>query len=215
MSNLSILSFLDDPFIAGYSLRSIFEYWWLGLIILIILIVAALALVATYFLLSWLFGRMRFKEGDKESLAEYCALRRAKKDELEGKDKDAIKELKRAKKAERKEFYRNANRPVRNVIRWKKMRVWLIPVVCVSALLLAGVSSFLPSTAFQNLLTTLKGSHVDIIDTEASRAAAAEAENNVVSIQEEGTVLLKNNGALPINLEQNKKVPMVHSRAGT
>ena len=189
MLKLFILeSFLDKPIVAGYSLRSIFEYWWIGLIILI---VAAIAIVATWFLLAMLFGRMKFKEGDQESLDNY----------------------KNAPKEEKKEVAKQANRPVKNVITWGKIAPWFIPVVCVFALLVAAASSFLPSTAFENLMTTLSGSHVTIVDTETSRAAAAEAEKNVVSIQEEGTVLLKNNGALPINLEQNKKVNIFGSCA--
>ncbi len=183
MLNLPILeSFFDKPIIAGYSLRSIFEYWWIGLIILI---VAAVALVGTYFLLAWLFGRMRFKDGDKEALKNY----------------------KEAPRAEKKAVVEGSSRPVKNVVLWRRMAGWLIPVVVVVAIVGAAAASFLPSTAFQNLLVTMSGSHVDIIDTETSRQAAAEAEKNVVTIQEEGTVLLKNrNHALPINLEQNKKV---------
>ena len=189
MLNLFILeSFLDKPFIAGYSLRSIFEYWWLGLIILI---VAAVGIVATYFLLSWLFGRMRFQEGDQEALDKY---RKA-----DSKDKRAVA--------------RETKGPAKNVITWRRMAPWFIPTVAVSALIIAAASSFLPSNAFQNLLVTLSGSSVTIVDTETSRAAAAEAEKNVVSIQEEGTVLLKNNGTLPLNLSQNKKVNIFGSCA--
>ena len=64
-SPLILESFFDKPIVAGYSLHSIFEYWWVGLIILI---VAAVGLVATYFLLAWLFGRMKYKDGDKETV---------------------------------------------------------------------------------------------------------------------------------------------------
>ena len=190
MLNLFILeSFLDKPIIAGYSLRSIFEYWWLGLIVLI---VAAVAAVATWFLLAMLFGRMRFQDGDQETLDNY----------------------KQASKEEKADVFANANKPVKNVIRWRKMVPWFIPVIVVGALILSAASSFLPSTAFQNLLVTMSGSHVEIIDTETSRQAAAEAEKNVVTIQEEGTVLLKNrNHALPLNLEQNKKVNIFGSCA--
>ena len=128
MLNLFILeSFLDKPIVAGYSLRQIFEYWWLGLIILI---VAAVALVATYFLLAWLFGRMKFQDGDKEKLAEY----------------------KQAPKEEKKAVKEGASKPVKNVITWRKMAPWLIPVVCVGALILSAAASFLPSATFSNLL---------------------------------------------------------------
>ena len=190
MLKLFILeSFFDKPIVAGYSLRAIFEYWWLGLIILI---VAAVAVVGTWFLLAMLFGRMKFKEGDPEALKKYSD----------------------APRAEKKEVAKETQGPAKNVIKWRRMMPWFIPVVCVGALLIAAASSFLPSTAFQNLLTTMGGSHVDIIDTETSRQAAAEAEKNVVTIQEEGTVLLKNRkNALPLNLEQNKKVNIFGSCA--
>ena len=182
-------SFLDDPIIAGYSLKSIFEYWWLGLIIII---VAALGIVATYFLLHWLFGKMKFKDGDNEALQKY---------------KDAPKEEKKAVAAQ-------TTGPAKNVIRWKRMKPWFIPTVCVSALILGAAASFLPSAAFSNLIFTLKGSHVDIIDTETSRQAAAEAEANVATIEEEGLVLLKNTDkALPLAGEENKKVNIFGSCA--
>ena len=190
MQILPILeSFLDKPFIAGYSLRSIFEYWWLGLIILI---VAAVALVGTYFLLNWLFGRMKFQDPDKEALNNY----------------------KQAPRSEKKAVAKSTQGPAKNVITWKRMAPWLIPVVCVSALILSAAASFLPSNAFQNLLTTASGSYVPTYNSPSALEAAAEAENNVVTIQEEGTVLLKNrNHTLPINLEQNKKVNIFGSCA--
>ena len=154
-------SFIDKPIVAGYSLRSIFEYWWIGLIVLV---VAAIAAVATYVLLVWVFGRMKFKDGDKEKLNQY----------------------KEAQKEEKKTIAKETKGPVKNVITWRRMAPWFIPVVCVAALIVAAGSSFLPSAAFANLMFTLGGSHVEIIDTETSRAAAKEAEQNVITIQEEG-----------------------------
>ena len=190
MLKLFILeSFLDKPIVAGYSLRSIFEYWWLGLIVLI---VAAIAVVGTWFLLAMLFGRMKFKEGDPEALQKYSD----------------------APRAEKKAVAKETQGPAKNVIKWRRMMPWFIPVVCVGALIIAAASSFLPSTAFQNLLITINGSYVPTYDSPSALAAAAEAENNVVTIQEEGTVLLKNrNKALPLNLEQNKKVNIFGSCA--
>ena len=182
MQKLPVLeSFLDKPFIAGYTLRQIFEYWWIGLIILIIM---AVALVSTYFLLNWLFGRMRFKEEDKVALQSYRA----------------------AKGKEKKQIAKQTKGPAKNVIIWRRMRAWLIPLVCVVAILGAAAASFLPSAAFKNLMYTLNVKE-NIVDTETSRQAAAEAENNVVTIQEEGTVLLKNKrNTLPLNLSTEKRV---------
>ena len=190
MVNLPILeSFLDKEIVAGYTWGNILEYWWVGLIIII---VAEAALVGSFVLLKLVFGKMKFKEGDQEAFDNY----------------------KKAPKEEKKALAKSATGPVKNVIVWHSMKRWLIPVVCVAALLVAPVASFLPTAAFANLMFTLRGSHVDIIDTETSRQAAAEAEKNVVTIQEEGTVLLKNtNKALPLNLEQNKKVNIFGSCA--
>ena len=190
MFNLPILeSFLDKEVTAGYTWRSILEYWWVGLIIII---VAAVALVGTYFLLNWLFGRMKFKEGDQEALDKYS----------------------NAPKEEKKAVAKSTVGAAKKVVIWRRMRVWFIPVVCVAALIMAPVASFLPTAAFANLVFTWRGSHVDIIDTETSRKAAEEAEKNVVVIQEEGTVLLKNkDNVLPLNLETNKKVNIFGSCA--
>ena len=190
MRGLFILeSFIDKSFVAGYSLRQIFEYWWLGLILLIVI---ALLVVGTWFLLAMLFGRMKFQEGDKETLENY----------------------KLASRADKKEVVKDASRPVKNVILWRKMAPWFIPVVAVFALILSAAVSFLPSAAFANLLASVNTKEPVIIDTEASRAAAAEAEKNVVTIQEEGTVLLKNQEkALPINLEESNKINIFGSCA--
>ena len=178
---LFLNSFIDQPVVAGYSLRSIFEYWWLGLIILIVALVGALS---TYFLLAWLFGRMKFKDQDKETMNQYNAADRKGK----------------------KEIAKSSKGPAKNVITWKRMAIWFIPVVCVGALILAPAASFLPSTAFENLMITLNGSHVRIVDTPSSAAAAKEAEKNVVTIQEEGTVLLKNtNNSLPLKAKEGEE----------
>ena len=190
MFKLPILdSFLDVPIIAGYSLRSIFEYWWIGLIVLI---VAALALGGTYFALVWFFGKMKFKDEDKEALERYS----------------------NAPRKEKKEIARQTTGAAKKVMTWRGMRSWLIPTTAVVALIVSAAVSFLPSIAFENLLITLGGSKVTIIDTPASREAAAQTEKNVVSIKEEGTVLLKNrNNALPLNLETNNKVNLFGSAA--
>ena len=183
MLNLPFLeSFFDKAIIAGYSLKSIFQYWWIGLIILI---VAALAIVGTYFLMVWLFGRMKFKDQDKQAMSDY----------------------KNASGKEKKAVAKQTKGPAKNVIKWRRMMPWFIPVVCVSAIILAAAASFLPSAAFANLLKSTNTKEPPIYDTPASREAAAQAEKNVVVIQEEGTVLLKNeNNALPINLENDNKV---------
>jgi hypothetical protein len=182
MLKLFILeSFLDKPIVAGYTLRQIFEYWWLGLIILI---VAAIAIVGTWFLLAMFFGRMKFKEGDPEALQRYSD----------------------APSKEKKEVAKGTQGPAKNVIKWRRMMPWFIPVVCVGALILSAAASFLPSATFSNLLFTLTQKEPIIYDTPTSREAAAEAEKNVVAIEEEGIVLLKNtHDSLPLKAKEGEE----------
>ena len=181
MFRLLAESFVDKPFIVGYSLRQIFEYWWIGLIVLIVF---AVALVGTYFLLAWLFGRMRFKDEDKETVENY----------------------KKADKKEKKAVLKGSKGAAKAALTWMAIRAWLIPVVCVVAIVGAASASFLPSAAFKSLMFTMGGSNVYIIDTETSRAAAKEAEKNVVTIEEEGLVLLKNtNNCLPLKAQDGEE----------
>ena len=182
MPNLFILdSIFDQPIVAGYSLKAIFEYWPYGLIIVIALLVVGGGL---YFVFAWLLGRLKFKDEDKEAFSRYK--------EAKGKDKKAIA--------------KETKGPAKNVITVRRMSVWLVPVICVVAIVSAAAASFLPSAAFKNLMFTLGGSHVTIYDTAASREAAAEAEKNVAIIEEEGLVLLKNtNNSLPLKAKEGEE----------
>ena len=145
-------SFFDETQIAGYSLSTLLEYWWIGALVI----------------------------GGGAAIGVTTGIFKSRAD-LAG---------------------------------WKKMAKWFIPTVAVSSLVLGAGASFLPTKAFTNLMTTASGSHVTIIDTETSRQAAKEAEKNVVVIEEEGLVLLKNeNNALPINVEENNRVNIFGSCA--
>ena len=190
MRSLVILtSFLDQPFVAGYSLRSIFEYWWLGLIVIG---AGAVGIGTTYALKAHVFGKSKFTGGEDEILRDY----------------------KSASRKEKKLMKKEMSKPLKNVIGWKGMAPWFIPTVVVSSLILGAAAAFLPSNAFKNLLTTMKGSEVTIYDTPTSRAIAKEAEKNVIAIEEEGLVLLKNeNDALPIKLEENANINIFGSCA--
>ena len=63
-------------------------------------------------------------------------------------------------------------------------------------------------TNWSNIYMAITGNAgIGAIDTESSKLAAAEAAENIVTIQKEGTTLLRNeNNCLPLNVETNKKV---------
>ena len=173
-------SFWDKAiFPGGYSLSAIFEYWWLGLILLGVI---ALIGVSCYFFLNWLFGRMRFTEEDKMAFKNYRAVK--------GKEKKTIA--------------KETKGPVKNVIRWRKMRPWFIPAVAFVGIIAFAAGSVLPSAAFKNLIH--RDEVPDTYDSEAAKQAAAEAEKNVVTIEEEGLVLLKNtNNSLPLKAKAGEE----------
>ena len=179
MPNLFIFtSFVDKEIFGGYSLSS-FD-WWVDFIVLGI---AILIVGGIYFCLEWGFGRLQFKEGDKERLEGY----------------------RKADKKQKKTIAKEAKGPLKRSITWRRMMPWFIPTVSVT-LVIALVAAPVLTTTWDVLMTTLKGSAVRTFDSEVARAAAKEAENNVVTIQEEGTVLLKNSDeALPLNVEDESE----------
>ena len=183
----------------GYSLSS-FE-WWVDWIVLGVLVVV---FGGTYFLLAWGFGRFQFKDGDIDSLSEYrdAGLFSPEEKAQIASNPAAKRELKREKKRQQKQIASQARGPVKSVITWRKIRPVFIPVVSLVSVVSLAATPVL-YTLKDILKTTITGSNVTIIDTETSRAVAKEAEKNVVAIQEEGIVLLKNtNNALPITIEQ-------------
>ena len=189
MPNLFIFeSFVDKEIFGGYSLSS-FD-WWVDFVVIVI---AAVIIGGIYFCLEWGFGRLQFKEGDKEKLDGY----------------------RKADKKEKKAIAKETKGPVKRTITWRRMLPWFIPTVSVT-LVIALVAAPILTTTWDILMTTINGSAVKTYDSEVARAAAKEAENNVVTIQEEGTVLLKNrNNALPLNIEDinQKKINVFGSCA--
>ena len=104
-------SFWDKPIIAGYSISSF--AWWLDIFIIIGIVVV---IGGFYFLFVWLFGRLRMNKEQKQEYADY----------------------KKMDKAARKEAYKKSKSPVKNLLVWRKMKPWFIPVVsfiCVVSLI--------------------------------------------------------------------------------
>ena len=181
-------SIFDKEIFGGYSISS-FD-WWVDFIVLGIGIIL---IGGFYFLFVWLFGRMKFTDEDKELFSAY----------------------RQADRKEKKERAKVAKGPVKRVITWHRMKPWFIPVVSV-VMVIALVATPILHTTWDVLMTTLSGSSVVIYDTETSRKAAAESEKNVVTIEEEGIVLLKNEKkALPLDVtkEEGKKVNIFGSCA--
>ncbi len=179
-------SFLDRIIIAGYPASSFL--WGLGFLVVGLIL---LAVSIPYFIFRWYLGRFKYISGDKEMERKY----------------------RKAKKSERKAMKQEVSMPVKRVAFVKRSLPWSIPVltvVCVVSLVAVAV---LP-VVWEQLMVTLSGSHVKVIDTETSKQAAAEARENVVTIEEEGIVLLKNeNNCLPLNTEANNKVNIFGSCA--
>ena len=182
MPNL-LVSLWEREIWNGYSLSSF--AWWIDLFIIL---GAVLILGTLYFLLVWLFGRMRITPEEKDQLSNLRSL----------------------PKEEQKAQYKAMKGPVKKVAFWKKHRVWMIPTTSV-VLVVALLATPVLYSLWPTLVTTMTGSRVKTIDTLASKEAAAEAEKNVVTIEEEGIVLLKNEkNTLPLT---NKKVNIFGSCA--
>ena len=179
-------SFWDKPIIAGYALSSF--KWWLGILIFIAI---HLVVAGLYFLFIVILGYFKFKDEDKEKYNKY----------------------KEGDKQTRKEMKGELSSPVKSTIRSKRTLPWAIPVTVFVSLMALTFGAVWP-VAGEQLLVTIFGSPVRTIDTEASRKAAEEASVNVVTIEEEGIVLLKNeNNVLPLNVEENNKVNIFGSCA--
>ncbi|MCQ2087321.1 MAG: glycoside hydrolase family 3 C-terminal domain-containing protein [Bacilli bacterium] len=174
-------SFWNEPIFAGYSLSS-FD-WWVDIFVILgfALVVGGIGV-----LLNNILGKNKLEN-------------KAEADE-------AKKEYKSLKGESRKNFFKSASTPIKNILRWNKTKKWLIPVSSVLMVISLVAVPVLP-VAGEQILITLQGSKVTIYDTESSIQAAAEARENVVTIEEEGIVLLKNeNNTLPLNISENKKV---------
>ena len=180
-------SFWDKGIFAGYSL-SMFR--WINA--LFVLLGCIVVFGAAYFFVVWFFGFMKMDQTQKD----LCL---------------SLRNDKETPKQERKEKIKNAPRPVKNVLFWQKNKPWIIPVASFVVLVSMLGAAILP-VVWDQLIMTLSGSKVTVYDTEASKQAAAEAKENVVTIEEEAIVLLKNdNNCLPLNMEESNKVNMFGS----
>ena len=140
-------SIFDKWIIIGYPVSSFL--WGFGIMTACLIL---LAVAIPYFVFRWYLGQFKYVSGDKEMERKY----------------------KKAKKAERKEMKDSVSLPVRRVVAVKRTFPWSIPVLAVTCVVSMLAVAVLP-VIWDQLMVTLSGSHVKVIDTETSKQAAAEA----------------------------------------
>ena len=125
-------------------------------------------------------------------------------DEREG-FKATRAELKGKKGAEKKEFLNQQSKPTRRVLWWKRAQKVLIPVTAVVVVLALIATPLLYSYGPQLWATIFYKDNTVVSET--SKIAAEEATKNVVTIEREGVVLLKNDGVLPFKTSDEENGP--------
>lgn len=152
---------------------------------------------SAYFLFVWLFGRMKLgKEGVKDV-------------------KETEKQLKKKTKAERKALLKEKDGASRRLIFWdRKGKKIIVPIV---SLLLVVCMIFIPvwdAVGELIIFSIGPGKKKGNADSEAARLAMGESRENVVALEKEGMVLMRNeNDVLPLDVAENKKINIFGSAA--
>lgn len=189
MDNLLVCRLFDWEIIPGYNLGSA-DWWTDWFVVLAAVLVLAIVLVGIVFFL----GYFRMSKEERAALGEKRAALKA----LKGK--------------ERKEFIKAQSPGTRVVLRWKSARFVFYPIFGV-VLVISLVATPVLYTFGPALYSTLFYKD-NVSVTEASRLAAQEATANVVTIEEEGIVLLDNRaGVLPLDTNTNKKINVFGTNA--
>lgn len=157
--------------------------WWIDWIILGIIVILAAGGFCLFFFAGW-------QKMTKEE-----------KDTFNAKRKE-IKNIKNKK--ESKEFVAKESKPVKMLLWWKKARLVIYPVVTfvtVISLLGAPIVYSYGDVIFATLFY-----RDNLVVNETTRLAAAEAVENVITVEREGIVLLKNSDdVLPLDLNSDEK----------
>ena len=155
--------------------------WKLDWIVLAIVLVLAAAVFSFFFFLGW---RAMPKE-ERDAFP-------AKRAELKGK-----------KGAEKKAFLKEQSAPTRRMLWWKKARLVIYPVTAFVVVIALIATPLLYSYGPQLWATLFYKDNTVVSET--TELAAKEATENVITIEREGIVLLKNNGVLPFKVSENKE----------
>lgn len=190
-NNVILTGLLDWEPVAGYPIKG-FD-WILALYILGI---AALVLVAIYFVVIFLFTKAKMtKEQEKEA-------------------NEKIKEIKKQKGTEKRQSIRKLSGPERRLRIWRKIKTPLYVVLGLTITLSCVAAPVLSST-YEALMQALhKKTGGGDNDSEAAKLAIGEAKENVVTLENEGVVLLKNHdNVLPLDKTKNNKINIFGSSA--
>ena len=189
MDSIRFLGLGDWEIIPGYRLGS--ADWWTDWYVVLI---AVIVLVVVYVGIVLLLGYVRMSKEERAAFGEKRAALKA----LKGK--------------ERKEFIKSQPAGTRTLLHWKKARFIFWPIF--SFVTIVGlIGTPVVYTFGPGIYATLFYKD-NVTVTESTRLAAKEATANVVTIEEEGIVLLQNDsGTLPLDLNTNKKINVFGTNA--
>ena len=184
---MNILTIFGWEIVSGYDIS--LAAWWLDWIVAGIV----LALIAGVFCFFFFTGWRKMTPEEKETF-------KPKREELK-----AIKDRK-----ERKEFVSQQSAPVRKMLWWKRARVVIYPVASFLIIIALIATPLLYSYGPQIWATVFYKDKTVVSET--TKLAAKEATKNVITIEEEGIVLLKNeDDVLPFKVSddpENDKTPI-------
>lgn len=185
-----ILGIGDWEIIPGWKLDSF--PWWMSLYVLsAFLLIFGLA----YFIYVWFLGRLKFTKEEEKGF------------------KEKKEEIKKLKGKERKNAINKESKAMKKVLLWQKIKVPAVSIVSLSLVVcLLAVPTL--TVAWDLLMFTLNPEkHLDN-DSESAKLAIGEAKENVVTLEKEGMVLLKNDDdVLPLDKTQNNKINIFGSSA--
>ena len=155
--------------VAGWPLK-VFAWntMWIPFVIVVVLAGGG------YFLAIWLFGRMKLTDTEKEYVEK------------------ASKELKKVDRKVRKEELKKQSKRVKRLVSWNMTTKYIWTSVVAVVLVISMIATPVLTTAMPYIKEALFPTNALAPDSEAAKLAIGEAKENVVEIESEGIVLLKN-----------------------